>query len=110
MEDGAVFALDTLPQEAAVYPVFGEIDVDGEPLSTHTMAMLSGASVQVTARTAARFVVIGGAALDGRRFMWWNFVSSSKERLAQAADDWEQQRFTMVAGETEWITAPKFTR
>jgi redox-sensitive bicupin YhaK (pirin superfamily) len=51
--------------------------------------------------------VIGGAPLDGHRFIFWNFVSSSKERLAQAADDWEQQRYAKVPGETEWIPLPR---
>ena len=54
----------------------------------------------------ARFVVIGGAPLDGRRFMFWNFVSSSKERLLQAAEDWDAQRFDPVPGETEFIPLP----
>jgi redox-sensitive bicupin YhaK (pirin superfamily) len=110
LEEGAVFSFDDLPEEAAVYPVQGEIEVDGQPLPDHTMALLSGASVHVKANSAARFVVIGGARLDGHRFMWWNFVSSSKERLMQAADQWDQQAYDMVAGETEWIPAPPRTR
>ncbi len=110
LEQGAVFSLDALPEEAAVYPIQGSIDVDGQPLPAHTMALLGGASVKVTATQAGRFVLIGGAALDGRRFIWWNFVSSSKERLMQAADQWERQGFAMVAGETESIPAPPRTR
>jgi redox-sensitive bicupin YhaK (pirin superfamily) len=109
LEQGAVFTFDALPEEAAVYPIQGDIVVDGQPLPAHTMALLDGASVHVAATNAARFVVIGGAALDGHRFMWWNFVSSSKERLIQAAQDWEQQRYTMVTGETEFIPSPKRT-
>jgi len=52
-------------------------------------------------------VVIGGAPLDGPRHMWWNFVSSRKERIAQAADDWQAQRMGRVAGETEFIPLPE---
>jgi redox-sensitive bicupin YhaK (pirin superfamily) len=110
LEEGAVFSFDDLPEEAAVYPVQGEIDVDGQALPDHTMALLSGASVHVKASSAARFVVIGGAKLDGHRFMWWNFVSSSKDRLMQAADKWDKQQYDMVAGETDWIPAPPRTR
>ena len=51
--------------------------------------------------------VIGGAPLDGHRYLFWNFVSSSKERLAQAADDWSAQRMGQVPGETEFIPLPK---
>ncbi len=110
LDEGAVFTLDALPEEAAVYPVQGAIEIDGQALPAHTMALLSGATVNVKAGSAARFVLIGGAPLDGHRYLWWNFVSSDKERLMQAADDWEQQRFAMVAGETEWIPAPKRPR
>ncbi|EEF26504.1 conserved hypothetical protein [Ricinus communis] len=48
----------------------------------------------------------GGEALDGHRFMYWNFVSSRKERISQAAEDWEAQRFAKVPGETDWIPLP----
>jgi redox-sensitive bicupin YhaK (pirin superfamily) len=118
LDAGAVFELDALPQEAAVYPIEGEIMVDGLPLPAHTMALLEAGAVEgnssgallVTATSRARFVLIGGDALDGRRFIWWNFVSSSKERLMQAGDDWEQQRFAMVPGETEFIPLPPRTK
>ena len=66
-----------------------------------------GTNARVSTATGVQFVVIGGAPLDGHRFIFWNFVSSSKERLAQAADDWEQQRYAKVPGETEWIPLPK---
>jgi hypothetical protein len=52
-------------------------------------------------------VLIGGAPLDGgHRFMWWNFVSSSKERIEQAKADWAAQRTGQVPGEHEWIPLP----
>jgi redox-sensitive bicupin YhaK (pirin superfamily) len=49
--------------------------------------------------------MIGGAPL-GHRFMWWKFVSSRKERITQAGDDWAAQRFERVPGETEFIPLP----
>lgn len=108
---GQEIVFDTLPLEAAVYPVEGLIELDSTELAMHTMAVLDTKNaVRVSAASAkahARFVLIGGAPLDGRRFMWWNFVSSSKERIAQAADDWSAQRFPKVPGETEWIPLPK---
>lgn len=105
---GRQFALDGLPAEAALYPVSGTLELDGAALAPHAMVLLdTGARPQVCAQDDARFVVIGGEALDGRRFIYWNFVSSSKERIAQAADDWAAQRFDKVPGETEWIPLPK---
>ena len=56
-------------------------------------------------RCGARVVLIGGQPL-GRRFMVWNFVSSRKERIVQAQDDWRAQRFDPVPGETEFIPLP----
>ncbi len=99
--------LDSLPAEAAIYPITGALEVDGAALELHTMALLNTAGPQrVKANSVSRFVVIGGEALDGHRFMYWNFVSSRKERIAQAAEDWEAQRFAKVPGETDWIPLP----
>ena len=108
LKAGQEVKLDGLPAEAAIYPISGELSTEGAPLALHDMVLLdtaAGAQV-VTAATDARFVVIGGEPLDGHRFMYWNFVSSSKERIQQAAEDWEAQRFDKVPGETEWIPLP----
>jgi redox-sensitive bicupin YhaK (pirin superfamily) len=67
------------------------------------------------ARTAAQFtatadsicMLLGGAPLDARRHLWWNFVSSSLERLEQAKADWKAGRFGKVPGETEFIPLPE---
>jgi len=107
LDAGAAIELDNLPDEAALYAPFGAIEVDGEPIAANTMAMLEpGAAVRVSTREGARVVVIGGAPLDGKRFIFWNFVSSSRERLEQAARDWEADRFVPVPGETERIPLP----
>ncbi|MES2152012.1 MAG: pirin family protein [Pseudomonadota bacterium] len=108
LEAGAQLVLDDLPEEAAVYPVSGELTLDGELLGAHTMACLeAGSAPCLAAAQGAQCVVIGGAPLDGHRFLFWNFVASSKERLAKAAADWEQQSFAPVPGETEFIPLPK---
>jgi redox-sensitive bicupin YhaK (pirin superfamily) len=105
---GQQLALTGLPEEAAIYPISGELAIDGVPVQHNTMALLDTASAQrVTASGDAQFVLIGGEALDGHRYLFWNFVSSSKERLLQAADDWEAERFEPVPGETERIPLPK---
>jgi redox-sensitive bicupin YhaK (pirin superfamily) len=104
---GERIALGSLPAEAAIYAVGGELEIDGEVLPRHTMALLDTAALPaLRAVTDCRFVVIGGEAI-GRRYMYWNFVSSSRERIASAAEDWSEQRFDKVPGETEWIPLPK---
>jgi redox-sensitive bicupin YhaK (pirin superfamily) len=100
-----------LAPRCAVYAVDGALELvgDGLPVATHTMAVL-GEGDTVVLRGGAegcRLVVIGGAPLDGPRHMWWNFVSSRKERILQAADDWEAGRFDAVPGETESIPLPE---
>ena len=107
LKAGQELALSGLPEEAAIYPVGGDLEIDGTPLEKNNMALLSTGSTQlVKATSEAHFVVIGGEPLDGRRFMSWNFVSSSKERIVKAGEDWEAQRFDKVPGETEWIPLP----
>jgi redox-sensitive bicupin YhaK (pirin superfamily) len=101
--------LPPLAPERAVYGVQGEVRVDGQFLAAQHMAVLpAGTSVELVAgQQAARLVVIGGDPLDGPRHMWWNFVSSRKERIVQAAQDWEAQRFAPVPGETAFIPLPE---
>jgi redox-sensitive bicupin YhaK (pirin superfamily) len=105
---GAVFELPPLARELALYAVDGPVEVDGEPLAAHTLAVLApGAAASITAGEAVRLMVIGGDALDGQRFIWWNFVSSRKERIAQAAQDWERQAMGQVPGDAELIALPE---
>ncbi|TFW22438.1 pirin family protein [Massilia arenosa] len=108
LDPGATLTFDTLPAEAALYAVEGSVCIDGETVPQDTMALLptAAAQVRVAAPGGTRFVVIGGEALDGHRYIYWNFVSSSRERIVQAADDWEAQRYAMVPGETEFIPLP----
>ena len=98
---GGAIELPALAPELALYPVLGEVSVDGEPFAVQAMAVLQpGESTLVTAGAPARFVVIGGEPLDGPRHMWWNFVSSRKERIIEASADWEAQRMGQVPGDT----------
>ena len=55
----------------------------------------------------ARLMLVGGAPLDGDRHLWWNFVSSSRERIERAKRDWAEGRFAPVPGETEFIPLPE---
>jgi redox-sensitive bicupin YhaK (pirin superfamily) len=108
LSPGARLALPPLAEELAVYPVDGDLQIDGEPVAAHTLAVLSaGAASVISADAPVRLVVIGGEPLDGHRFMWWNFVSSRRERIVQASDEWEAQTMGHVPGETELIPLPE---
>ena len=83
-----------------------DFELDGELMPAFTMVVLEAAAEPVLAAPrGGRIVLIGGAPL-GHRFMVWNFVSSRKERIVQAQDDWEAERFEHVPGETEFIPLP----
>ena len=108
LDAGAVLELPALAEELALYTVDAGVVVNGEAVPDHRLVVLSpGAASHIEATTAARLMVLGGDALDAPRFVWWNFVSSRKERIVQAAQDWEAQRMGQIAGETEFIPLPK---
>ena len=69
--------------------------------------LADGTPVEINARTNARLMLLGGEKMDGHRFIWWNFVSSSRERIEQAKRDWQEQRLGQVPGETEFIPLPE---
>lgn len=72
------------------------------------LVLASGASVELEACRDARVMLLGGASLDGERQLWWNFVSSRRERIEQAKRDWKGGRFPKVPGdETEFIELPE---
>jgi redox-sensitive bicupin YhaK (pirin superfamily) len=108
LEAGGKFELPPLAEELAVYSVDNDVEVDGEAVAAHQLVLLTpGESSTISSATASRLVVLGGNALDGHRLMWWNFVSSRKDRIAQAGDDWLAQNMGHVAGETEFIPLPE---
>jgi redox-sensitive bicupin YhaK (pirin superfamily) len=92
--------------ERALYSVDAPFTLDGQTLPARQMVVLDeGERPLLGASADARLVLIGGQPL-GRRFMAWNFVSSRKERIVQAQDDWRAQRFARVPGETEFAPLP----
>ena len=107
---GASLEIPALAQEMAVYTVDSPVELNGEALGAQLLGVLkTGQSMRLSApgEAAARLMVIGGDALDAPRHMWWNFVSSRKERIVQAADDWDAQKMGQVPGEVEWIPLPE---
>jgi hypothetical protein len=106
---GAVLPIDAHTQERALYVVTGEIDIAGDRFAAGRLLIFRpGDAMTVTAASEARVVLVGGAAMDGPRHIWWNFVSSRKERIEQAKADWKLGRFDTVPGdEAEFIPLPE---
>jgi redox-sensitive bicupin YhaK (pirin superfamily) len=105
---GARFALNDEHAERAVYIVEGGITVAGTDYAAGRLLIFpTGGTAVLTATATSRVMVFGGAPMDGPRHIWWNFVSSSKERLEQAKADWRAQRFAPVPGESEFIPLPE---
>jgi redox-sensitive bicupin YhaK (pirin superfamily) len=107
MSAGARLTLPSEYEERAIYPVEGEMMLKDDLLSAGRMAVITpGTESVVRAANDARVMLLGGATMDGERHIWWNFVSSSKDRIEQAKADWSQNRFAKVPGETEFIPLP----
>jgi len=108
-EPGASLVVPAAAPERALYSVDQPFTVDGTVVPAFTMVVLpEGREALVAAPQGdhgVRLALIGGAPL-GHRFMVWNFVSSRRQRIVQAQDDWEAQRFERVPGETEFIPLP----
>jgi len=110
---GASFELPALAPEMAIYAPTESLHVNGEPLAAAAMAVAKEGGtlhVQAPARAdtadGARFVIIGGAPLERPVRMWWNFVASDRERIAEAAARWQAAGFPAIAGESERVPAP----
>jgi len=105
---GAVLPLDPDHDERAIYVASGEIDIAGAPFGEGRLLIFRpGDRISVLALSQARLVLLGGDPMDGPRHIWWNFVSSSKERIEQAKADWRARRFALVPGdEREFIPLP----
>ena len=105
---GASLPIDGEEDERAVMLTEGAASLDGTPLDLFSLYVLApGETLTLTATTAARALLLGGAAFVTPRHVWWNFVSSSRERIVQARDDWTARSFPLVPGdEEEWIPIP----
>ena len=105
---GAVLPLDPDYDERAVYVASGEIDVAGDKFAEGRLLVFKpGDRISILAVAQSRLMLLGGEPMDGPRHIWWNFVSSSKERIDQAKADWRAGRFALVPGdEKELIPLP----
>ncbi len=106
---GAVLPVDPGTEERAIYVISGEVEIAGDRFAAGQLLVLRpGDPIGVNAITDTRLVLLGGAAMDGPRHIWWNFVSSRKERIEQAKADWKLARFDTVPGDDqEFIPLPE---
>ncbi len=106
---GRSVPIDAAYVERALYTVAGEVEVAGDRFGPGQLLILRpGDPITVTARSAARVMLFGGEPMGGPRYIWWNFVSSRRERIEQAKEEWSRGRFDTVPGdESEFIPLPE---
>ena len=99
--EGGAIPIEAEADERAIMLVGGAGELDGEPLEPYTLYVLKpGAQMTLTSRTGGKAMLLGGEAFAEKRHVWWNFVSSSRERIEQAKEDWREERFPLVPGDT----------
>jgi redox-sensitive bicupin YhaK (pirin superfamily) len=102
LEAGAAIPIDATHEERGLYLVSGNVEIAGDRFGPGQLLVLRpGDAISVRAATPARFLLLGGAPMDGPRYIWWNFVSSRKERIEQAKAEWKSGRFDTVPGDAE---------
>jgi redox-sensitive bicupin YhaK (pirin superfamily) len=106
---GATLPIDADHEERALYVIDGTIEISGDRFEPGRLLVFKpGDKVTITAATTAHFVIVGGAPMDGPRHIWWNFVSSRKNRIEQAKAEWAAGHFGKVPGdEIEFIPLPE---
>ncbi|HZP69043.1 MAG TPA: pirin family protein [Pseudolabrys sp.] len=109
LKAGASMPLDADHEERAIYVIEGVIDISGDKFEPGRLLVFRpGDAPTITAVNNAHIVILGGAPMDGPRHIWWNFVSSRKERIEQAKADWKAGHFGKVPGdEIEFIPLPE---
>lgn len=89
-------------EERAIYVLEGEVEIAGDRFAENQLLVFrEGDQIVISSERGAHFMLFGGASLGSRRYIWWNFVSSSKERIEQAKEEWRTGRFDIVPGDAE---------
>jgi hypothetical protein len=102
LKNGATTSIPKLTEERAIYIMSGSLEIDGIKYPPQQMIILyPDKDITVKALGDTHFLLLGGAVMDGPRYIYWNFVSSSKDRLEQAKEDWTKGRFAKIPGDDE---------
>jgi redox-sensitive bicupin YhaK (pirin superfamily) len=112
LEPGASIPIDAGADERAVYLALGEASVDGMPMALNTLYVLKpGVAMTLRSDSGGRVMLCGGEAFTTPRHVWWNFVSSRRDRIDQAKEDWKAGRFAKVPGDDkEFIPIPEIVK
>ena len=105
---GASVPLDADYDERAIYTVAGDVEISGDVFGpAQLLVFRPGDRITIRAKTDARFMALGGEPMDGPRHIWWNFVSSRKDRIEQAKADWRMARFRLCTRRFRFIPLPE---
>jgi len=106
---GGAIPIEAGADERAVMLVGGEAELDGQPLEPFALYVLKpGHEARLSSASGARVMLMGGEAFSTRRYVFWNFVSSSRDRINQAKEDWKALRFKLIPGDDqEYIPLPE---
>ncbi|GGF81133.1 hypothetical protein GCM10007301_46590 [Azorhizobium oxalatiphilum] len=108
LDAAAQIPFDADTEERAVYVADGQVEIAGETFEGPRLLIFRpGDRITIRALTYTRLMLLGGTALEGPRYIWWNFVSSRKERIEDAKQDWKTGRFGKVPDESEFIPLPE---
>ena len=105
LKNGAEIVIPATKEERALHILNGEIEIDNIHYTCGRMLVLKNSSeIKITAANDAHFIILGGPALEEPRYLWWNFVASSKERIEQAKLDWKEGKFGKIPGDDQEFT------
>ncbi len=112
LDAGGEVPIDAGAEERAVYLALGDASLDGVPLEPMALYVLKpGIATSLKSASGGRVMLCGGDAFATPRHVWWNFVSSSRDRINQAKEDWTAGRFAKVPGDDkEWIPIPEIPK
>ena len=105
---GSNFMIPAEIEERGIYVYSGSIIHGGQTFQASSLVVLKpGADITFTAESDCLCMLLGGAAMEGHRHLWWNLVSSRRERIEQAKTDWREGRFGKISGDEEYIPLPE---
>lgn len=108
LQPGALVSIAPEHQERTVYVLDGSVDIGGQLFESGRLLVFApGDRITIKATSASRMLLFGGEPMDGPRYIWSNFVSSSPDRIEQAKTDWKSGRFALVPGDAEFIPLPE---
>jgi redox-sensitive bicupin YhaK (pirin superfamily) len=102
LKPGGRIPIPAETEERAIYLLEGEVEIAGDRFANNQLLVFrEGDKIVVSSERGAHFMLFGGASLGSQRYIWWNFVSSSKERIEQDKEEWRTGRFDIVPGDAE---------